>query len=318
MSRPHIPEILEGLRLRFWSLAIRMETGANSLRKLEQQRFRPQGPYPPMRDAVVRNIRAFRDHPAVVCWYLVDEPEGWWESSPGGKKESDLQDLLLAAKAADPYRPSHINWYAWSTGRGGYGGLEATDIGSLDRYPIGRGDNAMKTIADVATQMNADCRPRSQPTAFWCQMYGYDDAIREPTPAEETCMTYLCVIEGMRLVYYFIYKPMSPDLWASMTPLGRELNTLQPLLCDSEARELSVATMGETVRYALWDTKDGLLLIAANAAYGSATATFDLTAHGRPRTANATVMFENRSVSLKGGRLTDTFAPCARHVYLLK
>jgi hypothetical protein len=44
MRRPHIPEILEGLRLRFCSLAMRMETGANSLRKLEQQRFLPHGP----------------------------------------------------------------------------------------------------------------------------------------------------------------------------------------------------------------------------------------------------------------------------------
>jgi hypothetical protein len=285
----------------------------------------PQGPYPPMRDAVIRNMRALRDHPAIVCWYLVDEPEGWWESSEGGKREGDLRDLLLAAKAADPYRPSHINWYAWTTGKGGYGGLEATDIGSLDRYPIGRGDHAMKTIADVAAQMNADCRPRSQPTAFWCQMYGYDDAIREPTPAEEACMTYLCVIEGMRLVYYFIYKPMSPDLWASMTPLGQELKTLQPLLCDADARELSVATTGETVRYALWivrnpawQAKDGLLLIAANAGYEPVTATLDLASQARGRAANATVLFEDRSVSLKGGRLTDTFAPCARHVYVLR
>jgi hypothetical protein len=39
-----MPEILEGFRLRFCSLAIRIETGANSFRKLEQQRFLPHGP----------------------------------------------------------------------------------------------------------------------------------------------------------------------------------------------------------------------------------------------------------------------------------
>jgi len=278
-----------------------------------------KGAYPPMREAAVRTITAFRDHPAILCWYLVDEPEGWWEQSEGGKQEADLVDLYRAAKAADPYRPSQINWYSWRPGRGGYGTLDATDLGSLDRYPIARTANPMKSIADIVSLMNTDCRHRAQPTAFWCQMYGYDDAVREPTPAEERCMTYLCLIRGMRLVYYFIYKPMSPDLWASMKPLGDEIATLEPLLGHPDARELAVGTTADTVHYSLWRTGDDeLLLMAANAGYERVEGTFDLSAEvGLGRKA-AAVLFEDRSIKLRGGKLTDSFEPCARHVYRLK
>src|SRR5580765_7736261 len=44
MSRPHMPEIFEGLSERFWFLAIRIVTGWNPFKKVEQQRVSPQGP----------------------------------------------------------------------------------------------------------------------------------------------------------------------------------------------------------------------------------------------------------------------------------
>ena len=44
MSRPQQPVILVGLSGRFWSLAMRMDTGSWSPAKVAQQRLRPQGP----------------------------------------------------------------------------------------------------------------------------------------------------------------------------------------------------------------------------------------------------------------------------------
>ena len=48
MRRPHCPEILVGFRLSPWSLAIRMETGSNFSRNVEQQVILPQRPSPPV------------------------------------------------------------------------------------------------------------------------------------------------------------------------------------------------------------------------------------------------------------------------------
>ena len=47
MSRPQVPEILVGLRLKFWVLAILMDTGWKSSKNSRQQKGRPHMPRPP-------------------------------------------------------------------------------------------------------------------------------------------------------------------------------------------------------------------------------------------------------------------------------
>ena len=69
MSRPQVPEILVGLRLRFWVLAILMDTGMNSSRNWLQHRGRPQMPRPPSilassRTPICRSSMRARNTPA--------------------------------------------------------------------------------------------------------------------------------------------------------------------------------------------------------------------------------------------------------------
>ena len=47
MSRPQTPFILPEFKDKLWFLAILIDTGGNSPKKLEQQSARPQGPKPP-------------------------------------------------------------------------------------------------------------------------------------------------------------------------------------------------------------------------------------------------------------------------------
>ena len=47
MSRPHIPDIFDGLRERFCAFAIFIETGLKLFKKEVQQSWRPQLPRPP-------------------------------------------------------------------------------------------------------------------------------------------------------------------------------------------------------------------------------------------------------------------------------
>src|SRR5690554_3792299 len=48
INLPQLPEILPELRDKFCSLAMRMETGWKSPKKVAQHRLRPQGPSPPI------------------------------------------------------------------------------------------------------------------------------------------------------------------------------------------------------------------------------------------------------------------------------
>ena len=275
------------------------------------------GSFPEWRQKIVATIERLKDHESILIWYLLDEPESWWAQTKGQKQEGQLVDLLEAAKKADPYRPSQINWFRWTAGRGGYGSLAATDIGSLDNYPIGKTEEPMERIAELVAQMNRDCRSLRQPVAFWVQQYGYDDAVREPTPDEERAMTYLNLIHGSRLTYYFIYKPMSNELWESMKPLGKEMREIERLLTDPDAYEVEVGIQ-DKVNYAMWMIRGRLYLIACNAGSDVEVASLHVANSRHGDVVRARRMFDRRPVRLKNGELKLRLLPYERAVVELR
>jgi hypothetical protein len=267
--------------------------------------------YEKIRDGFLRNITAFRDNDLLLAWYILDEPEGWWESPT--RKESDLAQFHEAVAHADPYRPSFFNYYAWRKGTGGYGGLVASDVGSLDRYPIGRGD-AMKTMDDITRTMASDCLPAGKPVNIWLQLYGYDDAVREATPAEQRCQTYLCLIEGARSVMYFIYKPMGRAMWESMQPLGAEIEALTPVFAAAPP-EREITVNSDAIRFMLRVVGGKWYIVCANRSTSTVTAAFDVSSLLVEGFANE--KWTNRQLKISGGKLTDTFPPLATRVYVI-
>ena len=126
-------------------------------------------------------VRRFKDHPAILAWNFVDEPDLWWENKTEGRKESDLLDLYRAIKAADPYRPAFINWCFWK--RPPYGTLEASDIASVDRYPLRYSTLvfAPEIVSELAAEINRDARPTHKPTLFFMQLQGFWDMGANPS-----------------------------------------------------------------------------------------------------------------------------------------
>ena len=227
-----------------------------------------------LRDAVTGIISALKDHPAIAAWMLLDEPGRWWENTGAG--EQQVTELYRAAKQTDPHRPIFVNDNFWAPGKGGYGSLEASDIGCNDLYPIGQYSNAVQFVADRCAMIGRDCIAVGKPAAFWLQMYGYDDAVREPTPDEQRAMTYLAYIAGVRLLFYWLYKPMNTALWDAMKPLGDEIDRLDQTLSQSDARCTRIGTVGLRMHYAFWEGKDVCYLAACNASDERTTARFDL------------------------------------------
>jgi len=231
--------------------------------------LRPVGKMTPeIVDEITTTIASFCNHPAIVAWYLLDEPETWWRQS--GRREEDLAIVYQAAKQVDPYRPAQLNWLYWIDGKGGYGSLQASDFGSLDCYPFGDVENPFSKLADLLWRMNRDCRPLGKPVAFWQQMYGYDDAVREPTAEEARTHTWLTIVTGGRLIYWFIYKPMGRKFWETMPHIAREVRQLQSLLTADDAYELATGREGN-VHYTCWRTAGKEVLLVVNAGYTPAS-----------------------------------------------
>ena len=136
--------------------------------------------YGESKDLTLEIVRRFKKHPAILAWMFVDEPDLWWENKTDDRKESDLLDLYRAIKAADPYRPAFINWCFWKWPP--YGTLGASDIASVDRYPLRYSTLAFapEIVSELAADINRDARPTHKPTLFFMQLQGFWDMAHSP------------------------------------------------------------------------------------------------------------------------------------------
>jgi hypothetical protein len=151
---------------------------------------------------------------------------------------------------------------------------------------------------------------------MWLQLYGYDDAVREPTPDEQRAMTYSSFIQGTRLMCYWQYKPMNALLWSSMLSLRQELARLEPIVFADRARCLRIGVRRGRVHYALWSDAHRSYLIACNVSPGSVLARLPLTANGE-RLSVERAWYETGSYRALGSDLWTWFPPFARQVWEL-
>lgn len=148
-------------------------------------------------------------------------------------------------------------------------------------------------------------------------MYGYDDAIREPTPEEARAHTWLTIVTGGRLIYWFIYKPMSKGLWESMPKIASEVRRLQSLLTANDATELAVGREGN-VHYAVWRTEGKDVLLLVNAGYTpTGVPIFVRWLTGR-EVKTAKQLIGDASVSVRNGLVWAQMHPLAAGAFLLE
>jgi hypothetical protein len=243
-------------------------------------------------------ITALKGHPAGLAWYVLDEP--------GDPQDEAVRSRLAIAHATDPGLPAYVNY----VGRQYRTDLPG-DIASLDHYPIPWSSPA--AIAAVTQEMADAVRAAKKPVWIWLQGTGFAYWMdREPTPLEEECMVYLALVHGARGILYFAHKPRSAPLWEEMKFLGREVEALTPILSDvSPAPE--VQGSDERIHFCLKRHDGHVYLIAVNSRPEAVDTTF--TGPGLAEGQRATVLFENRTVEVRGGQLTDAFPPYVRHVY---
>ena len=130
-------------------------------------------------------------------------------------------------------------------------------------------------------------------------------------------MTYLNLIHGSRLTYYFIYKPMSNELWESMKPLGKEMREIERLLTDPDAYEVEVGIQ-DKVNYAMWMVRGRLYLIACNAGSDVEVASLHVANSKHGDVVRARRKFDRRPVRLKNGELKLRLLPYERAVVELR
>jgi hypothetical protein len=192
-----------------------------------------------------RNVIAkWKDHPAMMAWYLNDERPK--EMVP------HLRRFYEVFRDQDPDHPCFIVHFVTSI----FPFYAHTcDIFSADPYPI---PSSPVTMAAEWTQaaaeaMDAQGAVWTVPQAFaWYQMWEPEDPSlgtsrartptanelrrgRAPTYEESRCMTWLSLVHGAKgLIYWAYYNmrqlPQYQEMWAWMQDIRREVQSVEPVI----------------------------------------------------------------------------------------
>jgi hypothetical protein len=290
------------------------------------------------REAMLREVVSrFKDHPGLLAWKGVDEPE--WARHP-------VEPLLRARdviRALDPHHPIVIIQAPRGTVQTLRPYNAAGDITGADIYPIGYppGMHSLltnKTLSLVGdhTRIMMEVAEGRMPVWMvlqiaWSGVVKAGKTLRFPTFPEERFMAYEAIICGARGLNFFggsIPASLSPadaklgwnwTFWKRvlrplMDEIGRH-SPLHPALVAPNSK-LPVRVNDDGVEFCVREVGEEVFVLACKAAGGTRQVEFS----GLPSSATeGEVMFESpRQVKVKDGRFTDWFAPYEVHVYRIR
>lgn len=252
-------------------------------------------------------ILAFKDHPALLSWYINDEPDGQ------GRAPELLEKAYNLIHEIDPYHPIAIVFMMPSKF---HEFSKTMDIAMTDPYPI---PNSVD-IRGYLQQMNQDFKYQKSiwlvPQAFG----GQEMWSRESTPKEIRVMTYLGLLEGAKGIQYYVrsttnLNPQSVGAWSECSNMATEVSQMTPFLL-SEERQNVLSTGNPDILAKSFSYKGNKLVIVVNKANRPFTFSIDL--GSVTSSEKADLWFENRSVAVAGSKLRDMIDALGTRVYLIK
>jgi len=249
-------------------------------------------------------MEAIRDHPALLAWCVVDEPELY-------AKPEQVVEIHEEYRKLDPYHPLVLNYtYLGIPSR--FAGLD-TDILSIDDYVTNREGRTVAEILDNVIIMQEASRETRKPAMMFLSGANLHNHYREPTAPEQVAQTYGSVIHGVTGTWYFLGTPSARPHWEAYRQLNRELTALTDVLFSGEDSPAIASDQGaviSTVR------RHGgkVYLITANIENKPVTAGFRLPDGVK----SVEVLFEDRKVEVQEGILRDPYPPYSRHVYVFE
>jgi hypothetical protein len=253
-------------------------------------------------------FKAGVNHPALLAWYLHDEPE----SGPGPEK---IKAAYQALKAKDANHPIGLNHYLFEALEKF---KEGCDFTMTDVYPIvAARDGIIQNVGVFIDQARRVHNNANWPHGVFIQDFGGPKTDggkwAQPLPHEVRCMVFIALVHRTNAIHYFSFWPQAPATWDSITDLNKELERLTPWLV-AKGQEVSAQTSDKAIQARAKKIGDKWMILAVNTEprYYDAT----LTAGGLGA-AELSMPFENRSTKAVADKIADRFAPFAEHVYLV-
>ena len=266
-------------------------------------------------EQIRQRVRALKDHPALLGWYLADEPE-YHRVLP-----ESVQQLRALISEEDPWHPTIVvNNTFGAIRQFGQGG----DIIAPDPYPFFKRGGVSPSMGKVGAHI-AEAAAVAQPgQAVWVVPQAHDTrdfggkGERAPTFMESRSMVWQAVSAGASGVVWWDWAWTAPNTIDSVygnAYLARELNALKTyVLAPLEGGMEITAPQKEMLRAALRTTNGQHALFAVNASTAAQEVVIKAPVlAGR----ELIVLGEGRTVKVADdGTLRERFEPYATHIYL--
>jgi hypothetical protein len=260
------------------------------------------------RKRLIEEIATFRDHPALLGWYISDEPNGR-KVTP-----QQLEEIYKTVKENDPWHPVSIVFMTPFMSAKKYSG--AFDIVMADPYPVP--DHSLSMAGDAAASLKNEFSGKN-PVWIVPQAFGGGELwSREPTIQEIRSMTWQSIINGATGIQFFVrqgpnYFPKSAATWSECGRMAIEVAELTPWLL-SEEQPLPVVSGSGNILVTSRVHNGKVAIMAVNKINEPVSTTFRITGL---YSGQARVLFENRIISFNGGAIRDQLSPLGTQVYLI-
>ena len=257
-------------------------------------------------DLLREEILAFRDHPALLAWYIADEPVGQ------GVPPQDLLDVYNTIKELDPYHPVSIVFMTPSKAAE-YTGV--MDIVMADPYPVP--NNPVTEVAEITSMLHEEFYPE-KPIWIVPQAFGGNEWWqREPTPQEIRAMTYLAIINNASGIQYFIRHglnsfPKSTTTWSECGAIALEIADLVPKMTFYQY-PVEVKCDDEMIHTRAFEWGNIITIMVVNAENRPKKLSLEIIKNNDSGTAD--VLFEDRQVEVKKGKINDMIDGYGTRVY---
>ncbi|HHE38109.1 MAG TPA: hypothetical protein ENL20_06005 [Candidatus Cloacimonetes bacterium] len=251
---------------------------------------------PELEKLLRKEIETFKDHPALLSWYISDEPVGQGMPVEKLKKAYDL------IKEMDPYHPVAV---VFMTPKKSRTFAEAFDIAMADPYPIPSGNilDVGRTAYFLSNEYFMEKSSWIVPQAFG----GGEWWKREPTKNELRMITYHAIINKAVGIQYFVRHgmnsfPKSTSAWAECGTMALEIAELTPYLLSNEPNP-EIECSDSSLRVNAWQKGSKIVILALNTKNEPAEMEFSL--KDMEFTGDAKLLFENRSIEMKKGKISE-------------
>jgi hypothetical protein len=258
---------------------------------------------------LIEEIKTFMNHPALLGWYIADEPNGF-KIPP-----EFLEEMYRIVRNTDPWHPVSMVFMAPFLSSKKY--ASALDIIMADPYPVPNYPIGM--VGDVTGQLKEEfiCK---RPIWMVLQAFGGGEWWgREPTLQELRSMTWQSVIKGATGIQYFVRQglncfPKSAASWSECGRMSMEIAELTPWLLSDEGT-LQVESSSKNIIVTSKFHDGQLMVMAVNKINEPAVVSIRIKGINSAR---ARLIFENRYLPVTGGLINDHLAPYGSQVYLIE